>query len=166
MVRYAVCYILNCFPVSSWFHLRSILLRMAGVRIGARVSFCGHSWVYGKGQVSIGDETWISPRCTIYSHPLVPIRIGACCDVGPGVTFVTGSHNIGTSKRRAGNGKALAITVGNGCWIGAGVLILGGVTIGDGSVIAAGSVVTADVDANSLYAGVPAKFKRLLKDDV
>ena len=32
-----------------------------------------------------------------------------------------------------------------------------GVTIGQGSIIAAGSIVTKDVEAFSIYAGVPAK---------
>lgn len=37
---------------------------------------------------------------------------------------------------------ALPIHIGNGCWLGGGVIVLPGVTIGDGSVIGAGSVVT------------------------
>ncbi|MDZ7891010.1 MAG: DapH/DapD/GlmU-related protein [Rhodoferax sp.] len=69
---------------------------------------------------------------------------------------------MGTSERRAGNGTAKSITIGNGCWIGAKSIILGGVSVGPGSVVAAGSIVTRDVPANVLVAGVPAKIKKSL----
>ena len=54
------------------------------------------------------------------------------------------------------------IQIGNGVWIGSNAVILPGVTIGDGVVIAAGSVVNRDCDANSFYAGTPAKYVRTL----
>ncbi|MFE8729811.1 DapH/DapD/GlmU-related protein, partial [Aeromonas hydrophila] len=61
-----------------------------------------------------------------------------------------------------GEGVALPISIGDGCWIGADVLIIGGVTIGKGVVVAAGSVVTRDIPDNVLVAGVPAVIKRRL----
>lgn len=48
-------------------------------------------------------------------------------------------------------------TIKDDVWIGYNTTILSGVTINEGSIIAAGSVVTKDVDAYSIYAGVPAK---------
>lgn len=49
------------------------------------------------------------------------------------------------------------IKIGNHVWIGMNSIILKGVEIGDGAVIAAGSIVNKNVEANSLYGGVPAK---------
>lgn len=53
--------------------------------------------------------------------------------------------------------------MGTGVWIGANVTVLPEVTIGNGCVIAAGSVVTSDCEDNCLYAGNPARKKRLLE---
>lgn len=123
---------------------------------------CGRGWIYGRGSIRIGENTWLSPGVIFYTHLEAVIDIGADCDIGPGVEFITGSHLVGPASRRAGAGTVKSITVGDGCWIGAGSRILGGVTIGSGVVVAAGSVVTRDVPPNTLAAGVPAVIKKNL----
>ena len=50
------------------------------------------------------------------------------------------------------------IHIGNNVWIGNQVSILGGCNIGDGCIIGANSVVTHDLEANSIYAGSPARL--------
>lgn len=60
---------------------------------------------------------------------------------------------------------ALPIKIGNGCWLGGGVIVLPGVTIGDGSVIGAGSVVTKDIPENSLAVGNPCRVIRKINGD-
>lgn len=124
--------------------------------------FCGRGWVYGRGSLHIGERTWLSPGVVIHTHADANIVIDDDCDIGPGVEFITGSHLMGTSERRAGEGTAKSISVGRGCWIGAGSKILGGVCIGAGAVVAAGALVTHDVPPNTLVAGVPARVKREL----
>ena len=137
-------------------------MRLSGIAIAHNSSFCGRGWVYGRGKLSIGNETWLSPGVVIHTHIDADIYIGNRCDIGPGVEFIPGSHFIGDSSRRAGKGFARPIEIGNGTWIGARSIILGGVTIGEGCVIAAGSVVTKNVSPNCLVAGVPAQVKRHL----
>jgi maltose O-acetyltransferase len=135
---------------------------MARIDVGRNASVCGRGWVYGRGEVRIGAESWLSPGVVLHTHVDAPIVIGARCDIGPSVELVTGGHDIGTPSRRAGRGTAKPIVVHDGCWIGARCLILAGVTIGSGAVVAAGSVVTSDVPENVLVAGVPAAFKKSL----
>lgn len=131
------------------------------IQDGARL--CGRSWVYGRGHLSIGPDTWISPGGEFFTSPDATIEIGRNCDIGPGCSFITGSHEIGGPKRRAGRGWASPIRVESGCWIGAKSILLGGVTIGPGSVLAAGSVVVKSVNGGYLAAGVPAKQKKELR---
>jgi maltose O-acetyltransferase len=162
MIRHITNIFLWFLPPTRLFVLRNFFLKIAGIKLGRNVRFCGRSWIYGRGTLLISHDTWISPGAIIFTNESVTIKIGARCDIGPDVEFITGSHDIGTSLRRAGNGYAKAITVDDGVWIGAKSIILGGVTIGSGSIIAAGSLVRFDVPPNSLVAGVPAVIKRSL----
>lgn len=52
------------------------------------------------------------------------------------------------------------VTIGDGAFLGSGVIVNPGVTIGEGAVIAAGSVVTKDVPAYAFAAGSPARVIR------
>ncbi len=50
------------------------------------------------------------------------------------------------------------ISIGNGVWLGAHVIILPGTSIGDGVVVGANSVVKSDIPSNAIVAGSPAKI--------
>jgi maltose O-acetyltransferase len=162
MLRHLLNLFLWVLPPSRMFSLRRFCLRLAGVEVHSGVSFCGRGWIYGRGRVVLGRDTWLSPGVIFHSHLAAPIVIGTACDIAPGVAFIPGGHAMGPADRRAGEGLAKPIDVGDGTWIGAHSIILGGVTIGRGCMIAAGSVVTRDVPDNTLVAGVPARFKRQL----
>lgn len=149
-------------PPTQAFGLRRQAWAAGRIRMESHTKICGGAVIYGRGSLDVGESTWISPGLRAFTHLDAPIVIGARCDIGPNVSLVTGSHEIGDRHRRAGAGTARPIMIGDGCWIGAGTMILGGVTIGDGSIIGAGSVVTRDIPAHTLSAGVPAVEKRPL----
>ena len=50
------------------------------------------------------------------------------------------------------------VNIDNDVWIGCGCRILSGVNIKTRSIVAAGAVVNKDIEANSLFGGVPAKL--------
>lgn len=162
--RDVVNYVLMFLPVSRFFGLKRFLLSMAGVEVGQDVKVNGRTWFYGRGEVRIGDRTWIGPGCQFHATNGTVIDVGADCDVAPEVMFVTGSHKFGTSARRAGEGYGESIHVGAGCWLGTRVTILGGSRIGNGSFVAAGALVNSALAENSLAAGVPARTKRSFED--
>lgn len=162
MLRHFINLLLWILPPSRLFWFRRACLRAAGVKLAPGVKICGRGWIYGRGPLEVGADSWFSPGVIIYTNVNASIVIGARCDVGPGVELITGSHEVGPAARRAGPGTAGTIRLGDGCWIGAGTRILGGVTIGAGSVTAAGALVTRDLPPNSFAAGVPAVVKKEL----
>jgi maltose O-acetyltransferase len=114
-------------------------------------------------KLKVGRTSLINTGCHFDND--APIEIGSDVAVAMYVTFVTSTHEVGPSSRRAAAVVLKPISVGDGCWIGARATILPGVNIGRGCIVAAGSVVTTDCDPNGLYAGVPARRVRELSAD-
>jgi maltose O-acetyltransferase len=159
----------HIFNIASWVlpsrchFTRRFLLRTAGADVGNDVCLSADVRVYGAKSVVIEDATWLSPECRLFASGGAKIQIRARCDIGHGTWFVTGTHEIGASSRRAAVGLSKDIVIGSGTWIGARATILGGAEIGPGSIVAAGAVVIAGIyPPDSLLAGVPAVIKRKL----
>jgi len=138
---------------------KNSLLRWWGFTIGQGTRIVGPVDI--DGELEAGEDVFIGKHLSIWGNGKV--TIGERCDIAPGVTFLTGTHQIGDSTRRAGAGMTLDTVVGSGTWIGANSTILPGISIGKGCVIGAGAVVTKDVPDHVLVAGVPAKIIRKLE---
>lgn len=110
---------------------------------------------YGYNIVA-GKQFYANHGCVILDTAAV--TIGDDVLLAPGVLISTASHPLDPEQRRKGMETALPITIGNNVWIGMGAKILPGVEIGDNAVIGAGAVVTKSVEANCVYAGVPARL--------
>ena len=152
-------YIINHWLVGTeHFELKRKMLNSLGCDLGKGVKVVAP--IHLTVGISVGEGTWIGGGFSVQGNGSV--RIGKNCDFGPDVAITTGSHNLGTSERRAGEGINYSISIGNGCWIGNRVTIINKTTIGDGCVVAACSCVISDVEANTLVAGVPAKLKKHL----
>ena len=167
MMRFAILWVLALLPLpeTRCFAIRRLFFRLARVRMAKPVWICGDCRVQGRGELSIGQHSWLSPGTTISTRRGAPIEIGRHCDLGPDCLILTGSHEIGDSRQRAGEVIARPVKIGDGCWIGARVTILGGVSIGRGCVVAAGAVVTRDIPDNCMVGGVPARIIRELPAD-
>ena len=85
--------------------------------------------------------------------------------IGPNFGAYTAQHPLVARERNTGLERALPITIGDDCWIGANVCVLPGVTIGAGCVIGAGSLVTKDVPAGWLAMGSPCRPVREITDE-
>ena len=113
----------------------------AFIRIGRDSLIGEYNVLRGQGGITIGDRVYTAPLVQllavnhVYDDPTRPM-------VDQGIT-------------------AEGIVVGDDAWIGAGAIITDGVRIGRGAVVAAGAVVTADVPAQTVVGGVPA---RVLKE--
>ena len=93
------------------------------------------------GKITLGEGTNVQDNAVIHDETTV----GKYCTIGHGA-IVHGS------------------TIGDGCLIGMGAIILGGAQLGDGCLVGAGAVVSGKTVAPAGYMlrGDPAKFVRNL----
>jgi acetyltransferase-like isoleucine patch superfamily enzyme len=111
--------------------------------------------------IIVGKNVFINSGCRFQDQGGITIMDGAF--IGHNVVMATLNHDFAPEKR--GNTIPKPIVIGKNVWIGANCTILGGVTIGDNAIIGAGSVVTKNVDADTIVAGVPAKFIKSIYDN-
>lgn len=111
---------------------------------GAHCHFGNH--VYANFNLTLVDDTHI--------------HVGDNVMFGPNVTLATAGHPILPLLRSHEYQYNAPVHIGNGCWLGAGAVVLPGVTIGDNTVVGAGSVVTKDLPANVVAVGNPARVMR------
>jgi acetyltransferase-like isoleucine patch superfamily enzyme len=114
-----------------------------------------------EGEVIIGAKTVLGQECTIsaYKH----VRIGEQCVIADRAMFIDFDHGMVEVERpiRVQGIYKRDVDVGSNVWVGYGACVLRGVKIGDNAVIGTNAVVAADVPANAVVGGVPAKLIRM-----
>ena len=154
------------------------------VFLGARVIIGESSWFDiedAESEIRIGDEVKIGRYCTFRAGPgnvsieketnfgafsfiagYGGFEIGRYSAIGPHSVIMTYNHLFEDASIpiRFQDLELKKVTIGEGVWLGAHVVVLPGVTIDDGAVVGAGAVVTKDIPSYSIAAGVPAKVIR------
>lgn len=141
---------------------RGVLLKHAETfEIGDGVFIGDQAILQGRcgGSCVIGSRAWIGPQCFLDARAL---HIGECSGLGPGVRILCSEHSgepvdapvISTPQNVA------PVRIGRGVDVGMGAHILPGVTLGEGCIIGAGAVVVNDVPPFAVAAGVPARVVR------
>jgi maltose O-acetyltransferase len=145
--------------------LRARILRLAGFQIGSGCMFLGMpTFIGGPGlekRLKMGNNCILNVNCLFDLCGVV--TFGSHVSLGPEVMFITGSHEMNSSGKRAGKVFPEPITVHDGTWLGARVVVLPGITIGAGSIVGAGAVVTRNVPPNTVVGGVPARIIRRME---
>ena len=108
--------------------------------------------------ISCGDRTFVNYGGVFLD--VASISIGADVQIGTSVQLLTATHPLDAETRREGWESGSPITVGDGAWLGSGVIVCPGVTIGENTVVGAGSVVVADLPPSVLVVGNPARIVR------
>jgi len=118
---------------------------------------------YGNGSIICGENSYIGNYSTLQASENCKIIIGNNCAISHNVRIYTTS-NVSDQNFNSLDLKATKdgnVVIGNGVWIGANVFINQGITIGDNAIVGSNSVVTKNIEANSIYGGVPAKLIRM-----
>ena len=132
------------------------LMKKSSISIGRFLMSRGPLYIkcMENAQLRIGDNVFFNHNCSITCAQ--KIEIGNNCMIANNVVIVDHDHAI-TTEGSTSELISKEISIGNSVWLGANVTITKGVHIGDGAVIGANSVVLHDVEAHSVYAGVPAR---------
>ena len=112
------------------------------VELGTDVSIWHNAVLRGdSGKITVGDRTNIQDGCILHEET----TIGADCTVGHGAIL----HGC---------------TIGDGCLIGMGAIVLTGAVLGEGCLVGAGALVTGKTNApaGSVLLGSPAKVVKAL----
>ena len=128
----------------------------------------------------VGDGTEILPplQCD-YGYPIrvgargfvnygavildcAPVTIGDDVQIATGVQLLTATHPLDASVRRSRYESAEPISIGDGVWLGGGVIVCPGVSIGEDTVVGAGGVVVRDLPPRVLAVGNPCRVVRQL----
>jgi acetyltransferase-like isoleucine patch superfamily enzyme len=114
------------------------------------------------GSLSIGASVCVHPRCQLMAN-VAPIQIGSRVAIAPNCAIYSYDHGVApdeeiTPQPLQSKGPVI---IGDGAWLGFGVIVLSGVRIGKGAVIGAGSVVVHDVPDGAIAVGVPACVVRM-----
>jgi maltose O-acetyltransferase len=157
--------IVRLLPHLAFARLRTLLYRLAGIKIGPRTLLAGAMHLIGPGRIErrlrIGALCYLTTP--LFIDLTAAVSIGDRVGIGHHTVLITSQHEIGPPEQRMGPAHGKPIVIGDGAWIGARVTILPGVTIGPGAVVGAGSLVTTDIPANAVAAGVPARVMRHLE---
>lgn len=102
----------------------------------------------------VGERFSRQGGCRIDPSYVHLIEIGDDVELAPNVTILAHDNSL---KKIVGLCKIGKVKIGNNVFVGAGSIILPNVVIGDNVVIGAGSIVSRSLEANAVYAGVPAK---------
>jgi maltose O-acetyltransferase len=105
--------------------------------------------------IRVGARTFINYGTVILD--VAQVTIGEDVQIATNVQLLTPTHPLEASPRRQGWESAEPIAVGDGAWLGGGVIVCPGVTIGEETVVGAGSVVTRDLPPRVLAVGNPCR---------
>jgi dTDP-4-amino-4,6-dideoxygalactose transaminase/acetyltransferase-like isoleucine patch superfamily enzyme len=120
--------------------------------------------------VEIQKNAKIGRNVKVSSHTFIceGVTIEDDVFVGHNVSFINDKYPRATangSPQTEADWVCVPTLVKKGASIGTSSTILCGITIGENAIVGSGSIVTKDVPANSVVAGVPARFIRTIESD-
>jgi putative colanic acid biosynthesis acetyltransferase WcaF len=135
----------------SWYRWRRLLLSAFGARLDPVVRIRRTVRIECPWNLSIGHDSAIGDRVTLYC--LGPVRIGARVTISQGAHLCAGTHDF---TRRAMPLLRPELEVSDDAWICADAFVGPGVTIGPGAILGARGVAMRSLAPWTIHAGNPA----------
>jgi putative colanic acid biosynthesis acetyltransferase WcaF len=158
-LKRGIWFIINVFffinPLNPINHLKILLLRAFGSKVGKGVVIKPNVNIKYPWKLEIGNNVWIGEG--VWIDNLAPVFIYDNCCISQKALLITGSHNY---KNITFDLITKEIILEEGVWIGAKSIVCPGVTCKSHSILTIGSVATSDLEAYSIYQGIPAEKKR------
>lgn len=101
-----------------------------------------------EGELSIGFGSFFNRNCIIACH--LKIKIGKNVLIGPNVCIFDHNHKFSKTSVGKNDFSLGEVIIGDGCWIGANVVILKGTRLGNNCVVAAGTVLFGTYPDNTI----------------
>jgi len=155
IIKRMLWYLTNAlFFLNPLFPFRSpkpVLLRLFGAQVGRGVVIHPGVNIKFPWKLSIGDHVWIGQRAWLDNIDQLIIHDNVV--ISQGAMLILGSHDY---KKPDYPTLAGPVVLEEGCWVGAGAMVLGGVTLRSHALLAAGSVAGKNLKAYTIYRGNPA----------
>jgi acetyltransferase-like isoleucine patch superfamily enzyme len=164
-------------------------MSMNFLHLGRNILISDKCSIYSPENIQIGDNSRIDDFCVLSGNIAIGrnVHVAVFCNLAAGTSSIVledfaglafGCHIIAQSDDYSGksmtnptvpkrfkNESALPVSVGRHTILGAGTIVLPGVQIPEGVSSGAGTLFVTDVDAWSIYVGVPARrIKERTKD--
>lgn len=144
-------------PLNPFSSLKVALLKLFGAKIGKGICIKPSVNIKYPWRLKIGNNVWVGESVWIDNLADVMIEDNVC--ISQGAMLLCGNHNY---KKETFDLMIGEIIVKEGAWIGARAVVCPGVIVNAGAVLTASSVATKDLDANSIYQGIPAVKIRII----
>jgi putative colanic acid biosynthesis acetyltransferase WcaF len=158
-ICWALLYRTSPRPLHSW---RSFLLRLFGAKMGSNCHFYPRSKVWAPWNLICADQVTAGDGAEIYNP--APVTMGSHAILSQDAYVCTATHDYDDPAFPL---IAYATNLGAYAWVCARASVAPGVNVEEGAVLGLGSVATRNMDAWTVYAGVPAvKVKERRRFDI
>jgi putative colanic acid biosynthesis acetyltransferase WcaF len=142
-------------PLHTW---RALLLRCFGARLGRNCHIYPRARIWAPWNLVCGDVVAIADDAEVYNA--WPVTLDSHATVSQHAWLCAASHDVDDPAFPM---TGAGIHIGSRAWVCGRATVLPGVTLHEGAVLATGAVATSDLEAWSVYGGVPARLLRRRK---
>lgn len=136
-------------PMHGW---RSFLLRSFGATIGQDCHIYPGARIWAPWNLFCEYQATIADGVTVYNPK--PVTLGSHAIISQDAYLCGATHDHEDPEFPL---VSYEISIGAFAWVCARATVQPGVSLGEGAVLALGAIATRDLDAWSVYAGIPAR---------